>query len=66
MARISVYVILQKSATSREAVAGSGSLSIPMETSPPLVAAVISGRPSLASWGFMLVGYTDRRKKFSN
>src|ERR1700676_965374 len=56
----------QNSACAREAVSGSASSSMPTESSPPLVAATISGLSLPASPGSMIPFYIDQCKKFSN
>src|ERR1700735_1951122 len=57
---------LQNSACSRDALAGSVSSSIPTESSPPRVAATMSGLSEGTAPESMRRYYTDGRKKFSN
>src|ERR1019366_10703250 len=59
-------IFFQNSACSKEADSGSASSSMPTESSPPLVAATISGLFSPASPRFMVSVYIDHRNKFSN
>src|ERR1700684_2489245 len=57
---------LQNSACSKDALADSTSSSMPKESSPPLVAAAMSGRSGCPAPEVMIQSSTARRKKFSN
>src|ERR1035438_5363870 len=59
-------MFFQNTACSSDAVARSASPSIPSELSPPLVAAMMSGRSCAVSCGGMVFSYTQGRKKISN